>query len=214
MDGRRDIARTARVIRDCDADIACLQELDDLLPRSGFRYQPREIAAATGLRLIFHRTIDLRLAGYGIAIGSRFPVEEIRHHALPSRGEPRGCIEVRLAPPSGRLHVLCTHLGLSAEERILQVDFVASRIRDLTGPILLAGDFNEPPSGAAILQLTAESRLLDCWPNGPPTYPADNPVSRIDYVFHSAGINIANAECIDTLASDHLPIAVDFEIVS
>jgi endonuclease/exonuclease/phosphatase family metal-dependent hydrolase len=213
MDGRRDIVRIARVIRDSGADIVCIQELDEHLPRSGFRYQSRELEGATGLRMIFQRTIDLRLAGYGIAVGSRFSVEEIRNHALPSTGEPRGCVEVRLGTPGGRVHVLCAHLGLSDEERVLQVDAIATRIRDLSGPILLAGDFNEPPASRAVCQLIAESRLIDASPDGGATFPADAPGSRIDYVFHSPAVKVTSARVVDTQASDHLPVVVDFEVV-
>jgi endonuclease/exonuclease/phosphatase family metal-dependent hydrolase len=213
MDGRRDLARVARVIRDNAFDIVCLQELDDLLPRSGFRYQARELEGATGLRIIFQRTIDLRLAGYGIAIGSRFPVDEIRNHTLPSRGEPRGFLEVRLAGPDGPLHVLCTHLGLSDEERLLQVDAIANRVRDLGGSVILGGDFNERVDGRAVQQLVAETRLHDAWPDGPPTYPADAPTARIDMIFHGGALKVTGTSTVDTQASDHIPVVVDFEPV-
>lgn len=212
MDGRRDIVRIARLIRDTGADFACLQELDDHLPRSGFRFQAREIEGATGLRMIFQRTIDLRLAGYGIAIGTRHVVEEIRTHSLPSQGEPRGCLELRIETPSGPLHLLCAHLGLSDEERVLQVDAVASRVRDLGGAVLLGGDFNEAIHGRAMEQLMRETRLRDAWPDGPPTYPSDAPASRIDMIFHNAAVRITGTSIIESDASDHLAVVVDFEI--
>jgi len=211
MDGRRDIVRVAKLIRDSNADLVCLQELDDHLPRSGFRSQPREIEGATGLRFVFQRTIDLRLAGYGIAIGTRFPVEEIRTHTLPSEGEPRGCLELRVATPSGPLYVMCAHLGLSDEERVLQVDAIATRVRDLTGMVVLGGDFNESIDGRAVTQLTQETRLHDAWPDGPPTFPADAPTSRIDMVFHSAAVRVAGTAILESQASDHLPVIVDFQ---
>lgn len=213
MDGRRDIVRVARLIRDSGADLVCLQELDDHLPRSGFRPQAREIESATGMRFVFQRTIDLRLAGYGIAIGTKYPVEEIRTHSLPSEGEPRGCLELRVASPTGPVYVMCAHLGLSDEERVLQVDAIATRVRDLSGTVLLGGDFNEAIDGRAVTQLTRETHLVDAWPDGPPTFPADAPTSRIDMVFHSRAVRVVNTAILESQASDHLPVIVDFASV-
>lgn len=210
LDDRRDIARVAAVIKEAAPDIVCLQEVHQRLPWSGFTDQPRRLAKLIGMRVVFHRTINMGIAGYGIAIATRLPIGRIRRRRLPGRGEPRGCLEVALQTPGGVVTVVCTHLGLTAEARLLQSTRIAERCSAIDGPLLLAGDFNERPDGPALGPIIGGARLCDAAPCGLPTYPADAPRARIDYVFHSPQILIRDVRAPATLASDHLPVIVDW----
>lgn len=69
------------------------------------------------------------------------------------------------------------------------------------------GDLNATPESNAMKPMISE--YLDVFADGPSnanTYPADNPMKRIDYILTSEDIETVATEVINTLASDHLPI--------
>jgi endonuclease/exonuclease/phosphatase family metal-dependent hydrolase len=87
------------------------------------------------------------------------------------------------------------------------------------GPLVVTGDFNEEPAGAAY-ELMLRSGYADAWrlcaacaqdAAAGLTYPADRPKKRIDYAFHRGlgGEVSATASVPDTLASDHRPLVVN-----
>jgi endonuclease/exonuclease/phosphatase (EEP) superfamily protein YafD len=48
-------------------------------------------------------------------------------------------------------------------------------------------------------------------PNPTKTFPADNPVERLDYVFVTPTIQLVKYQVLETLASDHRPLFVCLE---
>jgi endonuclease/exonuclease/phosphatase family metal-dependent hydrolase len=86
------------------------------------------------------------------------------------------------------------------------------------GPKLLLGDFNAQPHDAELAPLW--TGLTVAGQRTTPTWPADAPVKRIDYVTFSSGpsgpsgpsvsgIRVSGAYVPDTLASDHRPVVAD-----
>jgi endonuclease/exonuclease/phosphatase family metal-dependent hydrolase len=58
-------------------------------------------------------------------------------------------------------------------------------------------------------------RLRDTWRDTSDagyTYPADNPVKRIDYVLVTDAFRIRSARVVATLASDHRPVVADLTL--
>jgi endonuclease/exonuclease/phosphatase family metal-dependent hydrolase len=76
------------------------------------------------------------------------------------------------------------------------------------GPTLLLGDFNAPQEAPELAPLW---HTLTAAPTGP-TYPADVPVKRIDYVTVSNGIRVRAATVPVALASDHRPVLAELAI--
>ena len=177
--------------------IACLQEVDLKMRRSGGVDQPAVIARAAGLAHYRFTSTLARGVGrlgtmrsrYGILTLSAYPILEAFDIPLPtvSGQEPRAAQVVRLdlseaLPETSRtLAVVNTHLavgGLIARE---QRDHLFERIEryrlDHPGEtVIVAGDFN----GAD---------LHDGWieHDGRPTYPSENPSARIDHLAYRAG---------------------------
>jgi endonuclease/exonuclease/phosphatase family metal-dependent hydrolase len=81
------------------------------------------------------------------------------------------------------------------------------------GRKLLLGDFNAQPDDPELAPLW--TRLTDAMTvvgqRTTPTWPADTPTKRIDYVTYStgSGIRAVDAHVPDTLASDHRPVVTD-----
>ena len=60
------------------------------------------------------------------------------------------------------------------------------------------------------------TRFADAWAAAAPesdalTYPADRPVKRIDYVFHTARLRARRAWVVESLASDHRAVMAELE---
>lgn len=68
MDDVRDFRRQAAVIDVQKADVVLLQEVDSLTRRSGQVNMPDTLAAFTGLRPYFSKSIDFDGGAYGIAM--------------------------------------------------------------------------------------------------------------------------------------------------
>jgi endonuclease/exonuclease/phosphatase family metal-dependent hydrolase len=141
-DGRYDPDRVLTILRELDADLLALQELQwepevalDVLQYFASQLHYRAIPGATLLRRNGH---------YGNAILSRLPVRQIRRIDLsfPHR-EPRGAIDLIAETSGGPLRAVGTHLGLFPGERRKQMSRLLALMAGGTNPALLFGDLNE-----------------------------------------------------------------------
>lgn len=215
-DGRTDLDRLAAELRAARADVIALQEVDRHFGgRSGFRDQAAELAARLGMTAVFGAHLDLGPADpgdpprqYGTAVLSRHPVVSTATLRLPAGAageEPRGLLEVVLAAPDGPVRVLTTHLTPGRpDSRMLQARAVAARIARSPQPVLLLGDLNAEPGSPEVRLLTA--LLTDA--GGGPTFPADAPTQRIDYVLGEG--RFSGAEVLPTRSSDHRAVLAVF----
>lgn len=211
MDGGWSTERIADVVLEQAPDILCLQEVHQRLPQSRFVDQPGRLQKALGLPVVFQANLRLGAGAYGLALVSRYPVNSVQNHLLPSVREQRGALEVNLTTPNGLLTVFCTHWGLNGVERERQGARLAELIAAVPGPVLVCGDFNEDAGAPGLRLLLSQSDLQDadaaekCL-----TYPSDTPAARIDYVLYSSELVLQNIFPVTTLASDHLPLVADF----
>ncbi|WP_027134582.1 endonuclease/exonuclease/phosphatase family protein [Geminicoccus roseus] len=221
--------RIADVLAALEPDIVALQELDVGRMRSGGIDQAHAIAQRLGMKMHFHPAVSVLEEHYGDAILTALPVRLVKAGPLPGLTarpllEPRGALWVEVDLEGHRLQVLNTHLGLIGRERVAQVDALLGPDwlghPDCREPVILTGDFNAPPPTAAYRRLRA--RLGEAQ-NGQPgrrqaTFPGRFPLLCLDHVFHAGPIAIDRARTIRTplarIASDHLPLAVDFRITA
>ncbi len=211
MDGKWSTERIAEVVLEQRPDILCLQEVHQRLPQSQFVDQPGRLQKALGLPVVFQANLRLGVGGYGLALVSRYPVNTVQNHLLPSIREQRGALEVNLTTPQGLLTVFCTHWGLNGAERERQAARLTELVTSASGPVLVCGDFNEGPVAAGISALRMHTGLADADAGlNRLTYPADTPAARIDYVLYSLPLTLQSVSPVTTLASDHLPLIADF----
>ena len=121
------------------------------------------------------------------------------------------------------LQVLNTHLGLVPREQQAQAAALAGHgwlgRADATAPLIMLGDFNATRASVVHKTLTArlaDARMLSAKKRPTATFPSRLPVLRIDHLFVSAGIRVLDIDAPHTpatrLASDHLPLVMDFEL--
>lgn len=228
VDRRLDVARVAAVIAEFEPDIVCLQELDVGRARTGFTDQARSIADALSMSVHFHAAMRVEAELYGDAILTHRPERLVRSGALPSvRGvpglEPRGALWAAIDIDGVEVNVINTHLGLVPREQRLQAAALCGKEwlghADCAGPTLVTGDFNATsltrPYQAFAARLDDAQRRLRLRPTVK-TFPSSFPAIRIDHCFVSPEITITGVQApfspLARMASDHLPLVVDFEV--
>jgi endonuclease/exonuclease/phosphatase family metal-dependent hydrolase len=216
-DGRRDPARIAAVLREIDADIIGLQEVDASPGATSESMQMQYLAASLGHHAVAGPTLQRATGEYGNALLTRRRVLDVRHVDLTVyRREPRAVLDVDLDVDGAAVRVLVTHLGLLPGERRTQ----ARRLLDLLGEsrsdlVILCGDINEWFAvGRPLRWLHAR---LGHTP-AVPTFPAAFPVFALDRIWvhpHAAVAALtAHASPTARRASDHLPLLADIRLGS
>lgn len=213
-DRRYDPGRIASVLKQLDADVIALQEVDwrspphEGLDQLAFLARSLGMDAVTGPNLIDHR------GEFGNALLTRWRVDHVTHIDLSQPGrEPRGCIDARIMLNNQSIRVLNTHLGLSRPERTAQLRKIAHHLagEEIADVCCLLGDINEwlpaRVSGRPIMPAHFSSVCA------PRTFPSNKPVFRLDRVYLSpAPVGLTRDRRVSVLArtaSDHLPVVVD-----
>ncbi|MGW3316424.1 endonuclease/exonuclease/phosphatase family protein [Streptomyces fungicidicus] len=224
-----DLDRTAAAIRGLRADVIGLQEVDvHWGARSDFADEARALADRLGMRVFFAPIYDLGPATadgerrqYGVAVLSRHPVLAAENHEItrlstqssdPVPAPAPGFAEVVVGVRGARVHVYTTHLDYRADPSVREAQ-VADMLEVLAadrGPKVLVGDFNAEATAPELSPLWG--RLRDAAPAAGPTYPAAEPVKRIDLITVSPGIGVRDARTVATEASDHRPVVADLTI--
>ncbi|MBB3948751.1 endonuclease/exonuclease/phosphatase family protein [Aureimonas jatrophae] len=208
-EGRRpDPERSLRVIREIDADVAALQEVDGRTRLGRLPKAFERLTAGLGGFVLEARLFGEGETAYGHMLWSRYPLSgEVV--LLPGPGnEPRGVIRARVETPRGPLHVLATHFGLRPQARRRQAEAVAGLVG--SGPTIALGDFNEwNPKGGVDRRLRAvlsARAALASWP-------AQRPLVPLDRAYAGGGARIVGARTAPATApaSDHLGLVVDLE---
>ena len=201
--GRAGIGRVAEVLRATRADVIALTEVR--------RAHLTSFARALGMHATLGRTYRFR--GFGNAILSREPHRRLKlvRFTRTKGHQPRGMLAARLDPG---VTVVVTHLGLTPDERIRHAKQLMAELEGVEDPVVLGGDLNEQPPGAAVGVLLGRFRDTFAAVAEPSfTHPAESPLRRIDYVMVS-GLEVSGAAVLPMVASDHLPVVVDLEVRS
>ncbi len=223
-DRRYRLERIVEVIEQENPDLVCLQEVDRNVRRSRFHDQPAELATQLVAEArLYQMNVHLKQGGYGNLILSRWPLAETHQISLRLRQrKPRGAQLAVVETPEGKLHLVNFHLGLAQRERRWQAEHLLSHhlfraAADL--PTVLAGDTNDWRNTLAGSALATHGfRHVTSPVSRFRTFPAYMPVGSLDKVFVRGGIETRRARAVRTAlakqASDHLPIVVDFHLIT
>jgi endonuclease/exonuclease/phosphatase family metal-dependent hydrolase len=225
-DRRLDVARVAEVIAAQSPDIVALQELDVGRARTGGVDQAHRLAQRLGMAFHFNAAFQVEEELYGDAILTTLPERLIKAGALPThprirRLEPRGAVWIAVTIGGAELQVINTHLGLVPREQRDQAAALAGAdwLGAAKAPLILVGDLNATARAGAYRAFTrrlTESRRAARPSRAVPTFPSTFPVLAIDHVFVSAGVVVQSVRTpldpLSRLASDHLPLVVDFSL--
>ncbi|MBC8405084.1 MAG: endonuclease/exonuclease/phosphatase family protein [Planctomycetes bacterium] len=220
-DGVFDLQRLADVIRDSNADLVALQEVDVKTDRANGVNQATELARLTGMHCYFGRSIHFSNGEYGDAVLSRWRIEVEERIPLPAapNHEKRVAVAITVTVPSTqqKIRFVSTHLDHTEDpaDRIAQAKALCGMIFPGSDPTILAGDLNAQP-GSAPIQVF-EQYLESAAPVGLLTFPAEKPVKQIDWIFLTAENEwkVHRIATIDEkIASDHLPLLAEISLLN
>jgi endonuclease/exonuclease/phosphatase family metal-dependent hydrolase len=144
-DGRYDPFRGLSVLKEMNADIIGLQEVN--FPKHiRHRITQETLARELDMRPVIGQTMLREHASYGNVLLTNLPIQAVRRHDITmDNHEPRGVLDVDLLGPAGLIRVLVTHFGLYARERRRQHALIVRILEQVTPRemTILMGDFNE-----------------------------------------------------------------------
>ncbi len=167
-----------------------------------------------------------------LATLSKYPIVSQKVHEMQPRSG-RVALETEIDLEGRQLAVLNTHLNtakagslfhrsISIQEymrnvvdaKSFQVKILMSVVRDQRSPVVIMGDFNNPPRGMLYHRFTSGfADAFRCAGFGYGyTYKSSLPVMRIDYVLAGDGIKVKKAFVPRCAASDHRPMVADLVV--
>ena len=221
-EGAVDVGLLARTCASFEADVLALQEVDVSSPRSGLVHEAKAVARACGMAFVFGQAARIGGVGrYGNAVlvrGSIVDSTTVRLTRDNRRHEPRGAVVVgvELSDQAGPayLSVVATHLSIHRPEVFAQLAEVVELAAPAAGngePIVLLGDLNLTTDE---VRSTIEASGLTLAGDDTPTFPARQPVARIDHIALGGPLEFAGLQVRATPSSDHLPLFAEVAVVA
>ncbi|MFW3147006.1 MAG: endonuclease/exonuclease/phosphatase family protein [Thermoplasmatota archaeon] len=166
-EGRVDPVPQYELLRDLDPDIVFLQESDSL------RFAEGNIDPAFYLssRLNMHlfRGPDPGEGTHGVAILSRFPMEDRKVHLLESNETQRVAISCKVKMAEVPVRLVSLHLGLEESERRMQLSELKDILEDFEEEMIVGGDFNTEPDESFMAYMNPKLFGRD-FPEGDPAF--------------------------------------------
>lgn len=197
--GNQDLEGQLAVIRAVEPDILGLQESDTARVANGNVDTVRFFADRLDMYSYYGPTT---ITGtFGIALLSRYPLEDPSTFYMYSEGEQTASIQAGVYVDGHDYQVFVTHLGNDGP--IFQLQDLLERIDGLENVIAM-GDFNFRPATDqyALMTRRLEDSWLLKWPGGR-EIPGYSPEKRIDHIFVSPGTRVLESEYVVDPASDH-----------
>lgn len=211
-DGIQSVERCAAVLKEIDADLMVLQEVES---RAGHEFDALNyLALATQCTAIAGNTMKLGENDYGNAVLTKFAYQAVKSHDLSFKDrEPRKAMDISFELEGRQLQLVATHLGLRPAERREQVKRLLTTFdyknHDI---IILAGDLNEWWLWGRPLRA-----LHRIFPDTPfrRTWPTWLPLLSLDRIWVSPRPVLKNLTThrsqLAKQASDHFPLVVELE---
>lgn len=211
LDNQCDYKRVGEIIRQSNADVVAVQELDSATNRSGGKDVLSEIALHAGMNHIYAPAISYDGGAYGIGILCRELPLSVSQIKLPGREEERTLVVVEF----DNYMFACTHLSLTEEDRMLSIPLITEMAQSSEKPFFMAGDFNAHPEDEFMKEL-AKYFTAVCETQAM-SFPADNPDERLDYIVvfnrDSSLVKPVRSQVLNQpVASDHRPVMADVEL--
>ena len=217
-DKKHDYRRIGRFLKEHDADIVLLQEMDTRPSERAVEQDLQDISASGFYQLVASPALTEETGWYGNAVLTRFPVLSRETLDVSQDGfQPRNIQAVVLDTDYGPFTVLNTHKGLKKGERRSQFallhEYIARRLKEQPTPLLLAGDFNEWQfftSAFRKLDTTLKQHKVGA------TFPSQLPLFSLDRVWTTDDIDVKQVKKLKNkrtrILSDHLPVQIDLSL--
>jgi len=239
--GNENLTGIAEVIREANASVVALQEVDaHWSARSDFVDQASSLANQLGMQVRFapiYTNDPLPPATaprqFGVAVLSRYPIVQFTNHALTRLSTQEadaapapmpGLLDATISVQGTPLRVLNTHLDYRADPavRMRQVSEMLAVVEPTPTRLIVFGDLNalpDAPELSPLMQRLHDPCVVDDRSANAQatrakayTYPAAAPVRRIDFILLSQDLRALRCVVPDTQASDHRPVVVDLTV--
>lgn len=209
-DWRRDPDRILQIIKEVDADVIALQEVDRRFGSRTSSLSPDAIVEQSGYVPIRFGVRKQSLGWHGNTILVRQGIEVLDQSTLTLPAlEPRGAVMADLTIGGEKLRVIGLHLGLVDLWRRRQAQSVLDQldILDEALPTVIMGDLNQWTTEGGCLAHFAEHHQVIA-PG--PSFHSSRPVLAFDRIITTMDIEVtASGVHMSDLArkgSDHLPV--------
>ena len=215
IDRRRDHDRILRVVRELDADVLALQEVDRRFGRRAATL-PRVLVEDQGYHIVplAIRPASMGWHGNAILVRRNFEIFDPERVHLPTI-EPRGAVRTGLELGGRKFRVAGMHLDLSGFRRRDQIRAVTGELARCKPacPAVLLGDFNEwSLRGGSMREFAAGWQVIApgrSFPSGQPLAPLDRIVFSREWRCTGHGVHHS---ALASEASDHLPVWAEAEL--
>lgn len=196
---------TIDFLKKCDADIICLQEVNESA-KVGF--QVSSLKEELGMNAHFGANVVNLNSNYGLVTYSKYRIVRQNHVYLSSSKEQRGMLHTVIDVRGKQVNIINVHLGTNKEEQTEQIKELQEFVDNLGDePYIIAGDFN-----AADINLGGNCIDVAKKLDKSNTLTFSLGIERIDYVFVSQDIVPMNYRVIIKKMSDHYPIIAKLRI--
>ncbi|MDW7774327.1 MAG: endonuclease/exonuclease/phosphatase family protein [Desulfobulbaceae bacterium] len=179
-------------------------QADTIARRLGYNYV---VETKYGNRSMVHRVPLLNKQGNALLANSAI----IQHHFhYFKEGFKRLVIEVQLPD----LTIFLVHLALTFKKRQYQLERLHRLIKNVKGPVIVAGDFNILWGNRELELFLAATRLINANNMGQPSHPSRAPKRQLDFILHSDDLEVTHFDIPHVMFSDHAPLVCDFQKVS
>lgn len=211
VDGKIDFKIMADAITKCEADIVGLNEMRDKGTDAEYDKQTTILSELTGIKYhYFAKAIECGNKNpYGNALLSKYPIISTQTIPVPDPAPKTGTkyYETRCllkAKLESGITVLVIHFGLNEDEQKNAVKTVLENMEQKK--CILMGDFNVTPDDDVLNPIRAQMKdVADFFDKPLGSYPSDNPLKKIDYIFVTEDIEVVCADIPAIVASDHRP---------
>lgn len=226
IDKKLDLNRIAEVIKESDADLIGLNEVDRCFSkRSGYIDQLSWLSEKLNMHHAFGATITLRsktsdfYRQYGNALLSRYPIvfqTNYRQYFFRGIFEDRALLEADVQVQNQTLKIYVTHLSLSPLRQNKQIEYMLKKLKETELPVIVCGDFNMRPGMKQWKKITnILTDVCHSQYDAPcPTFPSLRPKIQLDYIFVSEHYLIDSVQSITKyrISSDHIPIKATLKL--
>jgi endonuclease/exonuclease/phosphatase family metal-dependent hydrolase len=211
----RVLTQLTEFLRDQDADLIGLIEVDTGSIRSGMVNQAERIAEALGHYSIYECKYGTRSINQHLPIVRKQSnaflaaprVHGERFHYFDS-GIKRLIIELELE----EVCVFLVHLSLKYRHRQYQLRYLHELVAAARKPVIVAGDFNTFWGTHELYLFQQAAGLRSANLEGLNTFPARIPRAELDFVLVSDRIEVTGFQVPDIRLSDHRPVICDFNV--
>lgn len=215
LDRRRDPDRILAILRELNADVVALQEVDRRFGRR-MSVLPLEAIHHTGYKPVPLSMKPDSLGWHGNALLVRREIDLVEAAPVPLPVlEPRGAIRADLQVEGRPLRVIGMHLDLSGLRRRHQVRSVIAHVGACAAPMptVMMGDMNEwAVHGGCFREFDTSWQVLA--PGR--SFPSRMPMAALDRIIVSQGCKVVGTgvhrSALSAVGSDHLPVFACLEL--